>query len=125
MSHRHLYWDTDRREKSVQELLADLIWQGAVQVYFLKVIAEGISAMATPDQIANLTAAVEGLEAAEDAEKAQLDALLEELRSHQGDQPDPVLDALIARVVAATSKVEGFVPDDAPADPAPEPAPDA
>jgi DNA repair exonuclease SbcCD ATPase subunit len=49
-----------RPKKTTNELLEDLIWQNAVQVYFLKVIAEGIENMANIDEVLAAVSAIEG-----------------------------------------------------------------
>lgn len=49
------------RPKNVEELLSDLIWQGAVQVYFLKLIQEqGVPLMANIDEVKAAVTAIEG-----------------------------------------------------------------
>ena len=49
------------KEKSAAELLQDLIWVNAVQVYFLKVIAEnGVSLMANIAEVQAAVTAIEG-----------------------------------------------------------------
>ena len=51
----------DGSQKSVTELLGDLIWQGAVQVYFLKVIAEqGAISMANIEEVQAAIGKIEG-----------------------------------------------------------------
>lgn len=50
-----------KRRKTVEQLLGDLIWQGAVQVYFLKVISEqGATNMADITTILEKVSAIEG-----------------------------------------------------------------
>ena len=113
MSERHRKRH-DGQWKTAEELLGDLIWQGAVQVYFLKVIAEGIENMATAEQVAALNTAIDELEAATATEIGQINAKIDELIAAAGTAADPALDAAVARLQAERDRIAAIIPDAPP-----------
>lgn len=92
-------WFKGKSGKNIAELLEDLIWQGAVQVYFLKTIAEqGEPLMAN---IAEVQAAVTNIE----ADTANVARVLGDLNTTNAALVQQVAD-LQAQVAAGTGVTE-------------------
>lgn len=95
MSHRHRHWP-DGQQKTVEELLSDIIWQGAVQVYYLKVLAEqGAQEVATLDEVLAQVSAIEG-------DTANVERVITELSGQITALTDQVA-ALQAQIDAGTA----------------------
>jgi len=102
------------KRKNIEDLLEDIIWQNAVQVYYLKVIAEGIADMTSPEQIATLTAKIDELQQTLTDEAAEIQAKIDELST---TGPSPELDAQIARLDGLNAAIEALVATTPPAEP--------
>lgn len=74
--------------------------------------------VATAEQVRLLGEKTARLEQAESFVEDELRQVIEDLKAHQGDQPDPELDAIGARLEALTGKVTQLGTDEAPAPPA-------
>jgi hypothetical protein len=104
-----------------------IIWQNAVQIYFLHGIHSElvklnrkVTNLATAEQVAALTSAIDELEAATETEIGQINAKIDELVAAAGDTPDPNLDAQIARLQAQRDRIAGIIADAPPKPAAPE-----
>lgn len=100
-----------RPKKNTNELLEDLIWQGAVQTYFLKVIAEGIENMAN-EVVTQVNAKLDTIEQTLRDEVDEIKAAIEAAGAG-GATPEETA-ALEARLDGLNAAVEALVTTPAP-----------
>lgn len=104
MSKHHKHHDG--RDKTINELLGDLIWVGAVQVYFLKVIAEGIQNM-TSEVVTQLNAKFDAIEETLRGEADEITAAI--AAANTGGATAEEVAALTARADGVNAAIEALV----------------